>query len=136
MKKELLKKFYLLYQSISNTEDTILPDSKYINVNWYVIFDDIIDKFDDLYKEFDKEEYSLLNEIKNIVDSDYTTFDFDKLTDKERKELKDEDWNLLILTSNYEEYPHWIVKLKDLDETIEYVIKTFQSNIYSINKIL
>lgn len=128
--KEILKNFYLLNKSIEETENNIIKSWNpwLIEIEGYIEFKDIREKFDNLYKLFIKDsELDLLSFVEQIVDDNYSTFEFDKLTEEEEKELTNKDWFLLILKRDEKKYPHCIKKFKNLDEVIDYVINTYNN---------
>ena len=123
MKKEQLKKLYNVHQEINRIERTILNTEFYEWIG-FIWFEKLRDEFLELYKEFDtKEEFTDLEFLEQIVDDDFTTFAFDNLTEDERKKLTSKEWHLSILKSEEKNYPHCILKFKDIDEAIDYVLK-------------
>lgn len=121
MNKETLKKFYLLHEEIGRVERTIF-NQEFYEWNWFVWFEKLRENFRDLYEEFDKDEYSLLDYLIQIVDDWLQLFEFKKLTKKEIKSLTNKDWNISIFKRDEKNYPHAIVKFKDIDEAIDYIL--------------
>jgi hypothetical protein len=123
MKKEQLKKLYNFHQEINRIERTIF-NNEFYEWNWFVWFEKLRDEFWELYKEFDtKEEFTDLEFLEWIVDNDFTTFDFNNLTEDEREELTSVEWHLCILKSEEKNYPHCIIKFENIDEVIDYILK-------------
>lgn len=127
--KEILKNFYLLNKSIGETEDDII-NPWLIAIKGYLEFKDIREKFNNLYKLFDIEDidFNLLSFVEQIVDDNYSTFEFEKLTENEKEELTNEDWFLAILKKDEEKYPHCVKKFKNLDEVVDYVIDIYNNS--------
>ena len=121
MNKQILKKLYLLHEEIWRVERTIF-NQEFYEWNWFVWFEKLRENFRDLYKEFDNDEYSLLDYLIQIVDNWLQLFEFKKLTKKEVKSLTWKDWLISIFKRDEKNYPHAIVKFKDIDEAIDYIL--------------
>jgi hypothetical protein len=118
-----LKKLYYLHKEINRIERNIF-NIEFYEWNGFVKFKKLRDEFWELYKEFDtKEDFTDLEFLEQIIDDDFTTFEFDNLTEDERKKLTSKEWDLTILDSEEKNYPHCILKFKDIDEAIDYVLK-------------
>lgn len=129
MTEKLLKKFYLLDKSIEETEKKVYPTDFIMEGSVFVIFDKIRDNLTELYGEFDdinQDFMNMLDYLKNIIENWFTTFEFDKLTKKEKKELTDKNWNLGILKRDQEKYSHCIRKFKNIDEIIKYIVNEYK----------
>ena len=101
--KDQLKSFYYLDRAISDTEDNIY-NPKYIDW-WFIMFDDIRDKFWEAYYLFDDDrEYPILDRLVSMMD-DWYHHDTDLLTEEDRKRF----------TKKYTQ--GWMVINKDWVET-------------------
>ena len=141
MTKEQLLKMYNLHQEISRIENTIF--NKEFMEDWWIRFEQLRRHFDEVYKEFeDVEDNSLLERLESIVDDGLQEFNFDLLTDKDRKKLTKkmkrwwmkmwDDWieiyseeeyeSLAIFKHEEKDYPYCIVKFKDVGEVIDYLL--------------
>ena len=140
MKKHLLKKFYKLYESITEVEHSIFPEV-YIE-NWFVYFEDIHTRLTSLYKEFDDSEYSELECLQGLVEKK-GYYDTSKLTEEhckkyERKMSKgwilftenwietneyDKEWETCIMMNKefYAECQYCFIPLETLDEALNYM---------------
>ena len=141
MTKEQLLKMYNLHQEISRIENTIF--NKEFMEDWWIRFEQLRTYFKEVYKEFeDVEDNSLLERLESIVDNGLQEFNFDLLTDKDRKKLTKkmkrwwmkmwDDWieiysedeyeSLAIFKHEEKDYPYCIVKFKDVEEAIDYLL--------------
>ena len=140
MEKELLKKFYLLQEAVRNTEREIF-NPKYFEWSGFTWFEDVRDIFYALYKEFDPEEYSVLESLDTIM-SDEWYWDF-KLLTKEHLEkystkftrgtvefaeweisARDSEWvdeGIMMSKAFKEECKYCFVPLKTLDEALDFM---------------
>lgn len=140
MNKHLLKKFYKLYESITEVEHSIFPEV-YIE-NWFVYFEDIHTRLTSLYKEFDDSEYSELECLQDLV-KNKGYYDTGKLSEEHRKKYerkmskwwirftesgiettdsKDTGDTYIIMNAEfYAECQYCFIPLETLDEALNYM---------------
>jgi hypothetical protein len=125
MKKELLKKFYLLQDGIKKTEREIF-NPKYFEWNGFTWFDSIRDNFDSLYKEFDAEEYSILESLESIVNRK-GYWDTELLTEEHKKKFSVDGSafgvvDCIIMNQEfYETCKYCFIPLKTIDEALDFM---------------
>jgi hypothetical protein len=140
MNKHLLKKFYKLYESITEVEHSIFPEV-YIE-NWFVYFEDIHTRLSSLYKEFDGSEYSELECLQELMSNKWT-YDTSKLSEEHRKKYErkmskwwvlftenwlstneyDNEWETCIMMNKefHAECQYCFIPLETLDEALNHM---------------
>lgn len=121
MNKIQLLKLYNLYAEIERIEKSLI-NKDYTEWFGMIYLETLRNFFDEVYIEFDNEEISYLEMLDNIVRDWLETFDFSKLTEEDKKKLTDKNWNLSILKRDEKLYEYCIVKFKDIEEAIDYLI--------------
>lgn len=134
MKKEILKKIYLLKKQIEKLENNLIP-KEYNDWN-KLYFEDLRDAFDCLYEEFDDNtEYSILERVECLMD-DKWLYDTRLLKKEDRKKytVTFENWSFnntegeesksIILSPEFKKNcSYCFINLYNLDEVLDYVIK-------------
>jgi len=125
MTKERLLAYYELHKEINEVERNIFP-KKYYGWNGFVWFEDLRNKFNNLYKLDDSLEYDLLSFFESIVE-DMQVFDFELLTEEDVKKLTSKEGHLCILSSEEKNYPYAIIKFNTIDEVADYVLRNYNN---------
>lgn len=122
-RKSIIKKIYFLEEAIRKTENNII-NKEYMD-GWIIIFEEIRDNLYNLYKEIDQVNgiEDTIDYIKSIVDDNYTSFNINKLKEKDKEEISQNKWYYMISKEDYEKYPYCVEKFNNLDEIIDYIFK-------------
>ncbi len=121
MKRERLLKYYNLHQEIRRIERTIF-NIEFYEWNGFVWFEKLREEFSNLYKLDDNNEYSLLEYFESICD-DMQVFNFNLLTEEDKKKLTSKEWHLSIMSSDEKNYSYCIVKFNNIEEILDYLEK-------------
>lgn len=129
--KEQLKGFYNLRKAIRETQDELVPN-KYLE-GWFLWFEDIWSASSDLYKQFDPDEYSIIEWLDHIVEDWLEEYDMSLLKEKDKKKFMKSYksgtmsmWDDLFETDNLQE-DQWIFLTKEFKNQCKYCLVKFEN---------
>ena len=148
MNKKDLTLLYSLYNEIGRIERSVIKP-EFID-NWFVIFEDLREKFWDLYRTYDSDEFSILERLLSIIDNGMSLYDTELLKEEDKKKfnVKYRNWNMGFSDDWIEVEPEWDsewifitqefrekcwyceIEFKNVEEVIDYVLSKTQWNIW------